>query len=330
MKPISLSLLCLFVMSPFLFMADVHVDMLARKVELKAHYDNVVDNAAMDAAHGMAMTVAEGGGYVSTTGIMSNTDYGVEVFFDSLSHGLGIQNTESTEALIRSRVPVLVVVGAEYAVLYVSMFIKDDDGIAKLRTVKLPPRPYSHNLNDENSVVNFTMGETIHVADLDTGELSSSEWYNWNSNTRLFISKENFVNMRLKAISATVTKLLDDGMILAGFGGGFKFFDLPLTEQASFRRAVSSVGLLAYIKGLPLGSDATYDTYAFGGGRIVKREQIVGYDFETAKVYCVFDCDLYAQRLKESSILADEITIFSSGREAAQNGYNPCLLCSKY
>jgi hypothetical protein len=75
------------------------------------------------------------------------------------------------------------------------------------------------------------------------------------------------------------------------------------------------VGFIAFLQGVPAGN-GYYNNYAFGGGRLVKKQEIYGASVGGRKVYYRAGCG-------HSADIADEI--FWSEKEAARNGYYPAL-----
>lgn len=355
MKPISLAFLCLFAMAPFLLMANTRSDFLSKNLEMRAYYDTAIDNAISDAAWTMAGSSGESGGYGGGEGLRADDEAAVAAFFDSLYAGLGASGIPSAEARVRAHVPVVVTVGSQGAVLLVQSPHLDAKGFLVTSQVRMPRRPYSWDPGDGRHLVRFTMGTDIQVYDRVDDILRTENWNYFSTELPRMRTEEEFAARRLETVTRVVRNLLEEGIALAaesasevpdaaddvlpvsgpnagipstlpGSGSGFRF-DLPGIGDASFRRAVSDVGILAFVKGLPVGGNSTYDTFAFGGGRIIRKIQVDGYPWDFRLFYCRTDCPLYLERLSSPLFEMDAARFFSTAQEAAAEGYEPCPVC---
>ncbi len=355
MKLISLAFICLFAMAPFLLMADIRSDFLSKSLDMRSYYDAAIDNAISDAAWVMAGSVREGAGYGSGEGMQTDEQAAVMAFFDSLYAGLGATGIPAAEARVRAHVPVLVTVGPHGASLLVQTPYLDGNRVLVTNRVRLPARPYSWDPGDGRHFVRFTMGTDIQVYDRLEDTLRTEPWMNFPSLFPGLQSEDDFASRRLAAITRVVRSLLDEGIALAMAGtarvrdtaddvlpvsgpnagvpavaaeAGYGFrFDLPGTGDAAFRRAVSDVGVLAFVQGLPVGGDRTYDTFAFGGGRIIRKTQVVGYSWDSRFFYCRPDCPLYLERLTSPVYESSAARFFPTAQEAAAEGFEPCPAC---
>lgn len=355
MKSISLAIFCLFAMAPFLLMAGIRADSLAKSLELRTYYDNAIDNAVSDAAWVMAKSVRAGAGYGNGEGLQVDEEAAVDAFFDVLSAGLGASGVPAAEARVRAHVPVFVIVGNGGAVLRVQSPYLDEKGILVTSTVRLPEKPYSWDPGDGRHFVRFTMGTDIQVYDRQDNTLGQGSWSIFSSVIPGLQTVEEYSSRKLDVVTRTVKSLLEDGLLLVADGtgnvpatpddvlavsgpnagmiseetgaGSETRFELPRTAEAAFRRAITDVGILAFVRGLPVGGDKTYSTYAFGGGRVIRKTDVVGYGWEERFIYCRSDCLLYLERSAQPYFSTDTIRFFSGAEEAAFEGYQPCTVC---
>lgn len=337
MKPLSIALLCLFILAPFLLMMEVRCDALMAAHSLRAHYDMVLDNAISDAADQMALHASETG-YADASELRLASDLAVERFFASLCDGMGA-NTAVSRDRLRTHVPVIVVATREEALLYMPQSVEADDGSATRQYLCLHAAPYALQVGEGSPLVLFTMGSGIHVLSRETGESGHADWHAFSENGQrrdnigtletlpLFESVEEFESRRLKTIRDVVTQQLDTGLRLFSDTQSNGQFDLPASKAAAFRNAVSDVGLFAFVQGLPVGSEQTYQTFAFGGGRVVKREPVTGWAVGEDKRYCAPDCPLLLEHMAGGTLTPDDFRYFSSPREAAAEGYKACSGC---
>jgi len=357
MKPISLAFLCLIAMAPFLLMAGVRADMLEKGLVLRTQYDAAIDNAISDASWVMAATVQGNAGYAGSRGVITNGDAAIVAFFDSLYAGLGAANIPAAEARVQAHVPVLLLVGNEGASLLVRSRCTDLNGVLVDKTIRLPERPYLSATDVGTGVIRFTLGDVVEVMNPDDGVIHATSWKEMGEEIPAFSQQESFDEMRLDAVTKVVRELLEAGLEMtsqetgtmpdsaeavlpihgaaagifshaAGIAADGRYrFNLPRTDEAEFRRAVSQVGVFAFVQGLPVGGDKTYDTFAFGGGRVTRTAGVVGYLFEGRFLYCEPGCPFYRRIASDAGFDADTIRFFSSAREAAAEGYQACSQC---
>ncbi len=357
MKPISIAFLCLLAMAPFLLMSGIRADSLEKELQLRAHYDAAIDNAISDASWIMASSVRGSAGYDAGSGISADGDAAVSVFYDSLSAGLGAARDPAIEASVRAHVPVMVLVGNEGASLLVYTLCTDESGILQYKTVRLPDQPYLHVTDEGARLIRFTLGDTVEIMNQADGSSVVSSWQECRSLLSSIPNEDAFHEMRLDVVTGVVRNLLEKGLALAnrqlaeipdsaegilpilgpsagqltGIPEGGKSaeirFDLPRTDDAEFRRAVSQIGIFAYVKGLPVGGDKAYNTFAFGGGRVIRSDGVVGYEWEGQPTYCRLDCSAYSHDRSEAAFEPDTIRFFSTAREAADEGYRACPAC---
>ena len=366
MKPLSIVLLCLFVMAPFLLMMEVRCDSLTAVQSLRTHYDSVLDNAISDAAQQLA-NHSTAVGYEDDGGMDFDADLAVEMFFSSLCSGLGAQSQYAQDRL-RESVPVVVVALRDQAMLYLVRKMENQIIGSQYRHVCVQVVPYTQMAADTKPLVLFSMGPEVRVLNRITGTTYMGDWHQFDEEglfyenngpadfaTRkpdLFETEAVFSASRMRAVRDAITLQLETGIAVAtrpdatgtdatgtddtgtdatGTGAtgthATGVLNLPVIKDASFRNAVTGVGLFAFVKGLPVGTRQEYQTLAFGGGRVVHREPVTGWEHSGQPRYCSPDCQELLEALVEAAFPADTLRYFSNSQEAAQEGYMPCSHC---
>ena len=299
----------------------------------------------------LAASVTADTGYAASSGFSGDDRKAVDAFIASLAGGLGVSSDEAGRSRVRRHVPVLVSVGPNGAALHVCLPVRGPDGIALYRTVCLPAVPYAWSGSDGKYLVRFTLGEAVDVTELSTGTVSSGHWRLWCEAIPELGTDAGFRALRADTVAGVVRGLLESGLAMAddasattaggdapaladhlGSGnetGVMTRFDLPDIEDATFRRAVSDIGVLAFIRGMPVGYDRTYSTFAFGGARVVRNQTLVGYEWESQRIYCREACQTYQLRTRTPGFATDALQWFTSAREAATTGYRPCSDCGR-
>ena len=326
MKPLSIALLCLFVMTPFLVMADIRCDAVTAAQTLRTHYDQILDTAVSDAAQQMALQYtrdAQAGTVVADGEPVS--DLSVEAFFTAFCDGMGA-NTQTARERLRIHVPVIVVASRDSARLYMPRAVRSAEGKTACRhvCVNIMPYPYSYGMGDRTIL--FTTGTDIYMGDPLQGVGWTTHWQDAPVGER-FADEATFEAARLRALRDTVACQLEMGLALAATSDVAGRFDLPAGRSAAFRNAVSDGGLFVFVEGLPVGSTESYQTFAFGGARVAAREPVVGWHSASAAWYCTEDCGELLARLGKGLIQPDDLRHFSNKEEAASEGFRPCPFC---
>jgi hypothetical protein len=346
MKPLSIALLCLFIMAPFLVMADIRCDALMAAQTLRSHYDRVLDTAVSDAARQMAgqSTGDTRSGVVQPDASMPNgpsaADLSVESFFASFCDGMGA-NTAASRERLRTHVPVIVMATRTGARLYMPRTVLAPDGQSSCRHVCVNVAPYvfqqaaaGQNATEGQDategtdalLVLFTTGKEILVGDPSQGTVRTAHWQD-TPVAELFAGESAFEAARLRALRDAISSQLELGLSMASASGDAGRFDLPAGHSAAFRNAVADGGLFVFVQGLPVGTTDTYRTFAFGGARVVAREPVVGWRTPEEAWYCVADCERLMAGIYGGTILPDDLCHFSSPEEAAAEGFRPCPVC---
>ena len=340
MKPLSIVLLCLFVMAPFLLMMEIRCDSLTAVQSLRTHYDSVLDNAISDAAQQLANHSAAAD-YGNDNDMDFDADLAVEMFFSSLCNGLGAQSQEAQDRL-RERVPVVVVALRDQALLYLVRKTENHTLGSQYRHACVQVVPYMQMAPETEPLVLFSMGPEVRIMSRINGAAYLGDWHQFDEDgllyeesdtadiaTRkpmLFETEATFSASRMRAVRDAITRQLETGIAVTTRTDATGILNLPVIKDASFRNAVTGVGLFAFVKGLPVGTQQEYQTLAFGGGRVVHREPVTGWEQSGQRRYCSPDCAELLEAL-EQMLIVDTVRYFSNSHEAALEGYMPCSHC---
>lgn len=104
-------------------------------------------------------------------------------------------------------------------------------------------------------------------------------------------------------------------------------FYLPEIDDAEWINAVDDISIMAFVQGLPTGSDTYYNSYALGASRIIEASYIYGTgDLKYHSSNCpllVGEFDFDGFPINDGAI--EEM--FLNKIDAAKGGYNPCMVC---
>lgn len=153
------------------------------------------------------------------------------------------------------------------------------------------------------------------------------------SNTPLDYSDDvsEFNIKRRSVIINTIVEVLNDKINnhnrYADMMGLTYDFYLPEIDDAEWINAVDDVSIMAFMQGLPTGTDTYYNSYALGASRIVEATYIYG---TADKKYHLSRCPLLNGEFDADGFPIDGGAIkemFLNKIDAAKEGYNPCLVC---
>lgn len=153
------------------------------------------------------------------------------------------------------------------------------------------------------------------------------------SNTPLYYSDDvsEFNIKRRSVIINTIVEVLNDKINnhnrYADMMGVTYDFYLPEIDDAEWINAVDDVSIMAFMQGLPTGTDTYYNSYALGASRIVEATYIYG---TADKKYHLSRCPLLNGEFDADGFPIDGGAVkemFLNKIDAAKEGYNPCLVC---
>lgn len=153
------------------------------------------------------------------------------------------------------------------------------------------------------------------------------------SNTPLDYSDDvsEFNIKRRSVIINTIVEVLNDKINnhnrYADMMGVTYDFYLPEIDDAEWINAVDDVSIMAFMQGLPTGTDTYYNSYALGASRIVEATYIYG---TADKKYHLSRCPLLNGEFDADGFPIDGGAVkemFLNKIDAAKEGYNPCLVC---
>lgn len=155
--------------------------------------------------------------------------------------------------------------------------------------------------------------------------MSSNEliqWYNRIKQVPILASSEELRNLKQQTIVDEVVSVMEyysyrHNQIANQYGLNYGFV-LPYHSNISEVGAITDIGLMSFIQGVPIGN-SYYNSYAFEANRIS----------DDVKYYATNQAGFKKYHKKECSELlrVTPITFFRTKEEAALNGYFPCEIC---
>lgn len=135
--------------------------------------------------------------------------------------------------------------------------------------------------------------------------------------------REVIINLIIK----TLNEKINNHNRYADIMGVTYNFYLPQIDDAQWINAVDDVSFMAFMQGVPTGTDSYYNSFALGASRIIQIDYIYG---TLDKKYHTSECIHLAHEFDAEGypIGGGAIdNIFLNKLNAASSGYNPCLTC---
>ncbi|MDQ0110651.1 hypothetical protein [Paenibacillus harenae] len=330
MKTTSLGLLSLFslifviILLPMHVRQDIRLDAQEKVREQIVNYDGALRTAVQDAAVALGYDerelLEEDIQYDSDKNIRPNKERALEAFLRTLYINFDLLDDSIAQQTLLRYIPAMAVIDYDGFWVYAEAEYTGDDGETLIGPVWHPKKPFAYKDFAGNSL-SFTLDDYVYAY--------SSATATWHEGKREEVDQETggaisllgdaqlFEEVRRSTIVWTIQNQLqlyiNKHNEYARRLGIEYTFTLPSISQEEWNNSINDVGIMAFIQGIPAGAEA-YNSYAFGGGRLIRKHEIYGSIRDGRKVYYRAGCEKPQDTVEE---------IFGSEKEAAMNGYYP-------
>ncbi|HOQ76455.1 MAG TPA: hypothetical protein PK369_07815 [Thermoclostridium sp.] len=330
MKLTSFAILFVIIIGPFLCISGIQARIMHKDQELRAYYDQVLDNAVQDAVFILARhrRLMSGDGRYT---LQNTREIAVSHLLDSLFFSFGVYGDETGMIRVKGCVPVVIFLEHDGYLAYALNQYEGPDGYTIIDYCWYPKKPYSGSIEPGGYYVSYTLDDTVTVYDVSNGQEAEGPFSDFAAMIPQFQTWKGFETARLAAVSQSVEK--DLASHIARFNsfssrmGVTHTFRFPRIEDADWIRALTDEGMLVFAQGFPVLTGSYYESNAFGGARILKRPELVGYEHEGKLTYCKKYCDHYLYISGLPGFLHESVVSFTDARDAASQGYYPCDVC---
>jgi hypothetical protein len=314
-------------MLPFLYINNYKTNDLRLTKELEMRYNAAIDTAVIDAAKALKFNVNQDkeAQYESAKKINVNVEEAIQAFWNTLYLNFEARDDSILGGVLQRYVPAVVVIGYDGYYLYTIDKFRNDNGENEERHVLQPKKPYAYVDANGNSL-SFTLDDFVTVY-----EKSTKTWHYGKRDelapecptVPLLQNAETFDQVRritiVNAIQNDLQYFINYHNEHAKRYGISYTFTLPYITQEEWNNSIDDVGVMAFIQGLPIGK-TTYNHYALGGSRLIKRSEIKGaVDKNTGvKYYFRNEC-----RSIFTSTDYEILETYTNEKEAAAAGYFP-------
>jgi len=330
MRLTSLAIVFIMIIGPYLTISGIQSRMLHKDRELRAYYDQLVDNAVQDAVTVLAQQRRRMSDESGLT-LQNTREIAVTHLFDALYYAFGVYGNGAGMMRVKGCMPVIVFLERDGFVVYALNEYEGPDGYTIMDYCWYPKKPYSGVSADGRYYVRYTLEDAVIVCDASSGEEMEGLFTDFTAMFPQFQTREGFEAVRLAAVSQAIEK--DLASHIARFNGfsarmGVTYkFRFPRIEDADWLRALTDEGMLVFAQGFPVITGAPYENNAFGGARILRRPELVGYAHGGKLVYCRDTCRQYIELSSRPDFNQESLIRFTDARDAASQGYYPCPIC---
>lgn len=319
MRISKICVLFILIMFPFFWINELYADEQKNARRLEFRYNIALDAAVQDAAKSLIQTNQEGDemGYQSTKHIHVNREGAMQAFNKTLYTNFGIQDDEVAKQVLHTYIPVVLIISYDGYYVYAEDEYTSEKGEMERKKTWSIKKPYVYT-DTAGNMFSFTLDEYVKIynpisrmwLEGDRKELKDRE------KLPLLEDAEAFDSIRRISIISSLQKELGTQInrynaYLRRIGAAYTF-TLPTIKRDDWNNTVDDVGLLAFMQGIPIGSQR-YNHFAFAGSRIVKKSLYYGVMKDGIKIAIKEACG--------KPELVEEV--FSTEKEAALSGYIP-------
>ncbi|ANS75345.1 F0F1-type ATP synthase [Paenibacillus yonginensis] len=321
MKITNLAILFVCIFIPFMLVLDFHTRDQENVLQLEDQYSAALRTAVQDA--GSVLNINElqeyEAAYQSSKYFKVNKELALDTFFRTLYLNFGVENDPIGQGTLASYIPVIGITDYDGYYIYTTAEYQDNGGQTIAKPMWRPKKPYAFADNNGN-VINFTLDSYVHAYDAVRHEWVEGFRADLAGKTSISLlnDPESFEQQRRSTIVSSIQE--DVAYFINAYNDyathyGISYtFKLPQISQEEWTNTIDDIGIMAFIQGLPIG-DQTYNNYAFGGGRLIKKTNIIGaIDPSTGFKYAYRSTCSFPYTPEE---------IFDSPKEAAAAGYYP-------
>ncbi|WP_127575955.1 hypothetical protein [Paenibacillus barengoltzii] len=323
MKMINWAVVGVLILFSFFVINRIETDTQRRVLLTELRYDAALDTAVDDAARALLITAdqQQEARYESVKQVRVNKEEAIDTFYRTLYMNFGIAEDTVAQGVLRRYIPAIIVMDYNGFWVYAEEEFRNAAGETEIRPVWGAKKPYAYADSQGNSL-SFTLDDHVLAYEAGSGT--------WREGFRSEIQAETTIPLLRDAAlfeqvrRSTIVDAIQNELAyrinrhnqyVSRYGISYTF-TLPTISAEEWNNTIDDIGVMAFVQGIPMGSK-TYNNYALGGSRVLKKPAIIGAVKDGRKVYYRDTCD-YTYPVEET---------FASEKEAARNGYWP-LECS--
>lgn len=327
MKITDWAIVFVIIIVPLFWIVDLHAEDLQEVSGLQITYTSALRTAVQDAGSELNINEEQRfeSGYRSNKMMRADKEQALAALLHTLSLNMGIENDELAKQGLMLYIPAVVVIDYDGYYVYAVDSYTDQVGNVISEHRWRPKKPYVYIDRDGNSMA-FTLDHFVTVHETSTDQWVSGLREDLASEVSipLLQDRDTFEEVRRQSIVHSIENQLSERIhshnVYARQLGVSYTFTLPVIPHEEWNNSLDDVGILVFLQGIPVG-DSYYNNYALGGGRLEKRDPVIGYNdsINGVKYFSRAGCI--------QSSLFKAVEIFANERDAAASGYfeSPCI-----
>lgn len=303
---------------PFGVIYDLRIQDQREVQRLEMKYTSALHTAVQDAGAVLSQNERQEreAGYGSDKFFRVDKEEALNTFLRTLFLNIGIEGDMVAQRALLDYIPAIVILDYDGYYTFSLETYRDEKGEAASAPQWSEKKPYAYVDSAGNSV-GFTLDQYVYAYDKRNHRWVEGFQKELQHQTviSLLNNPESFEQVRRSTIVHGVQKdlayLINRHNQKAARNGVAYTFTLPLIPQEEWYNTVDDVGLMVFIQGIPVG-DRFYNNYGFGGGRVVKKQAIIGgLDPDTGLKY--FYRDSCPASFKAKERFPDEKSVAAAG-----------------
>ncbi|MDQ0493328.1 hypothetical protein [Paenibacillus brasilensis] len=282
MKITDFAVIFILLFLPFGVIGDLRVQNQREVQRLEMKYTSALHTAVQDAGAVLSQNERQEreAGYGSDKFFRVDKEEALSTFLHTLFLNVGIDGDTVAQRALLDYIPVIVILDYDGYYTFASETYIDGDGQTAIGSKWSEKKPFAYADSVGNSV-GFTLDNYVHAYDAQNHRWVEGFQKELQGQTGISLlnNPETFEQIRRSTIVHSVqedlARLINLHNQKAARNGVAYRFTLPTIPQEEWYNTVDDVGLMAFIQGIPVG-DRFYNNYGFGGGRVVRRQAIIG------------------------------------------------------
>lgn len=322
MKIIEWAIIFILLAFPMYWVSSEKADERLATLELEQRYNAILRTAAQDGSSVLNQNENPyyEAGYASAKYFRVNKEAGLETLLQTLYLGFRVEDDPIGQQALLSYIPAIVVMDYDGYYLYGIQDWTTAGGEIRSTHGWSLKKPYTYT-DSSGFTYYFHLDGTYNVYFKNKEILLDSRYdqlADWGlaGNGGLLERSDELEAVRrtttVQSIELDLQALIARHNRYAAHSGIEYTFTLPAIDQEEWNNTLDDVGILLFLQGIPLGQ-SYYNNFALGGGRLLKREPVIGgINEQTGIKYYYPEACAEAYRTEET---------FSNEREAAAEGY---------
>ncbi|WP_336077102.1 hypothetical protein [Paenibacillus sp. 203] len=282
MKITDFAVIFILLFLPFGVVSDLRVQNQREVQQLEMKYTSALRTAVQDAGVVLSQNERQEreAGYGSDKFFRVDKEAALNTFLHTLFLNVGIDEDIVAQRALLDYIPAIVILDYDGYYAFTSEAYTDERGQAAIAHKWSEKKPYAIVDSVGNSV-GFSLDNYVHAYDARNHRWVEGFQKELQDQTPISLlnNSETFEQIRRSTIVGSVqedlARIINVHNEKAARNGISYTFTLPIIPQEEWYNTIDDVGLIAFIQGIPVG-DRYYNNYGFGGGRVVRKQDIIG------------------------------------------------------